>query len=222
MRLFLDTANVEEIRRACEWGVISGVTTNPSLMAREKADPDAALREITSLVKGPVSAEALSLDCEGMVEEARRLARVADNIVVKLPMGVEGLKAVGRLKREGIKTNVTLVFSANQGLLAAIAGATYVSPFVGRLDDISHDGMGVVRQLAAIFSRYEMDTQIIAASIRHPLHVVEAALAGSDIATVPFKVLEQMVRHPLTDIGIERFLADWKGLMAARSRGAGG
>jgi transaldolase len=211
LRLFLDTANIEEIREAVSWGVISGVTTNPTLVSREQDRSFIEIvREITALVPGPVSVEAVSLDGPSIIEEARRLAAMARNVVVKVPMTPEGLKAVKVLAGEGVKTNVTLVFSANQALLAALAGASYVSPFVGRLDDIGHDGMAVVRDVAEIFQLHALDTEIITASVRHPLHVLEAAKAGSDIATVPMKVLRAMVSHPLTDRGIEKFLADWK------------
>ena len=211
MRLFLDTANIDEIREAVGWGVISGVTTNPTLVAREQGRTFAEiLREITDIVPGPVSAEAISLDAPGMIAEARTLAAAAENIVVKIPMTPEGLKATKTLAGEGIRTNVTLVFSANQALLAALAGASYVSPFVGRLDDAGHDGMQVVRDIAQIFEIHGLESEIIAASIRHPLHVIDAAKAGADIATVPMKVLRVMVSHPLTDRGIEMFLADWK------------
>jgi len=211
LRLFLDTANIDEIREAASWGVISGVTTNPTLVAREQGRTfEEILSAITAVVRGPVSAEAVSLEAPAMIAEARRLAKLASNIVVKIPMTVEGLKAVKVLAGEGVRTNVTLVFSANQALLAALAGASYVSPFVGRLDDAGHDGMQVVRDTAQIFEMHGLDTEIIAASIRHPLHVIEAAKAGADIATVPMKVLQAMVRHPLTDRGIEAFLEDWK------------
>ena len=211
MRLFLDTANIDEIREAVGWGVISGVTTNPTLVAREQGRTFAEiLREITDVVPGPVSAEAISLDAPGMIAEARTLAAAAENIVVKIPMTPEGLKAAKTLAGEGIRTNVTLVFSANQALLAALAGASYVSPFVGRLDDAGHDGMQVVRDIAQIFEIHGLESEIIAASIRHPLHVIDAAKAGADIATVPMKVLRAMVSHPLTDRGMEMFLADWK------------
>lgn len=211
MRLFLDTANIDEIREAVGWGVISGVTTNPTLVAREQGRTFAEiLREITDVVPGPVSAEAISLDAPGMIAEARTLAAAAENIVVKIPMTPEGLKAAKTLAGEGIRTNVTLVFSATQALLAALAGASYVSPFVGRLDDAGHDGMQVVRDIAQIFEIHGLESEIIAASIRHPLHVIDAAKAGADIATVPMKVLRVMVSHPLTDRGIEMFLADWK------------
>jgi len=213
MQLFLDTANVDQIREGVDWGVVHGATTNPTLMAREgRTDTREVLAEICDIVPGAVSAEVLSLDAAGMVSEARDLAGIAENIVIKIPMTAEGTRAVRELASEGIKTNVTLVFSANQGLLAALAGATYVSPFVGRLDDAGHDGMEVVRLLAEIFAVHDLPTGVIAASIRHPLHVVEAARAGADVITVPHKVLTQMFRHPLTDRGIEAFVADWKHL----------
>lgn len=212
MRLFIDTANVEEIRQANSWGIISGVTTNPSLIAREGRDFREVVNEICSIVDGPISAEVISLEADAMIKEARELAGIHPNVVVKIPMTIEGLKAVKVLAEEEIPTNVTLVFSANQALMAAIAGASYVSPFVGRLDDIGQSGMEVVADIVPIFSQYGFDTEIIVASVRHPLHVLEAARLGADIATVPFKVLEQMSHHPLTDVGIERFLADWKGV----------
>lgn len=212
MRLFLDTANIQEIRDAAALGVISGVTTNPSLVAKEGRDFHTVVREIAAIVDGPISAEALSQDSAGMVEEATVLARIHPNVVIKLPMTGEGLTAARRLKELNIKTNVTLVFSANQALLAALAGATYVSPFVGRLDDAGHDGMEVVRDTVEIFAVHDLDTQVIAASVRHPLHVIAAAKAGADIATIPYKVLQQMLAHPLTDAGIARFLADWQKL----------
>jgi len=208
--LFIDTANVSEIREAHDLGVISGVTTNPTLVAKEGREFKEVLEEIAGIVSGPISAEVLATEAEGMVVEARELAAISDNIVIKIPMTAEGLKAAKRLKAEGIRTNVTLVFSANQGLLAALAGATYVSPFVGRLDDVGQDGMEVVEQLSEIFEVHGLETRIIAASIRHPQHVLEAALAGADIATVPYPVLMQMLKHPLTEVGIERFLADWR------------
>ena len=209
MQLFLDTANVEEIKEALTWGVISGVTTNPSLVAKEKRDFKVLVKEICDMVPGPVSAEVISLDSQEMITEARELARVASNVVVKIPMCIEGLKAVKVLSQEGIKTNVTLVFSANQGLLAALAGATYVSPFVGRLDDVGNEGMAVVEDLVILIENYNLPTKVIAASIRHPMHVLEAARISAHVATVPYKVLESMTRHPLTDIGIVRFLDDW-------------
>ncbi|MFZ5632364.1 MAG: fructose-6-phosphate aldolase [Bacillota bacterium] len=210
MKIFIDSANIDEIRAAYELGVISGVTTNPSLIAREGRDFARVVREITAIVDGPISAEAVSTEASAMVTEARQLAAVHPNIVVKIPMNAEGLKAVKVLSGEGIKTNVTLVFSANQALLAALAGAAYVSPFVGRLDDVGYNGMELIEQIMAIFSNYGIETEVIAASIRHPVHVTEAALAGSDIATVPYKVIMQMLDHPLTDIGIKKFLADWE------------
>lgn len=210
MELYLDTANVEEIRTALDWGAISGVTTNPTLVAREKRPWRDLVKEIADMVPGPVSAEVLSLEYEGMVREARDLAAVAPNVVIKIPVTPEGLKAVKTLSREGVKTNVTLVFSATQGLLAARAGASFVSPFVGRLDDISSEGMDVVSDLVMIIENYGLPTRVIAASIRHPMHVLEAARAGAHIATVPFAVLQAMIRHPLTDLGIKRFLDDWE------------
>ncbi len=210
MELFLDTANIDEIRKASEMGVISGVTTNPSLVAKEGRDFHEIIREIASIVDGPISAEVISLQAGAMVKEARELAKICKNVVVKVPMTDEGLKAVKVLKEEGIHTNMTLVFSPHQALLAARAGATFVSPFAGRLDDIGHDGIGVVREIVEVFALHDLPTRVIAASIRHPVHVIEAALAGADIATVPYKVLSQMVKHPLTNRGIERFLADWE------------
>ncbi len=213
MQLFLDTANLSEIEEAASWGVISGVTTNPTLVAKEKGMEFSALvQKITALVDGPVSAEVIAIDAAGMVKEARTLAALAKNVVIKIPMGTEGLQAVKVLSSENIATNVTLVFSPQQGLLAALAGATYVSPFAGRLDDIGHDGLDVVADLVEIFESYGMDTQVIAASIRHPLHVLESARAGAHIATVPFGVLKRMADHPLTEQGIQRFLADWESI----------
>ncbi|RLF74464.1 MAG: fructose-6-phosphate aldolase [Thermoplasmata archaeon] len=210
MKIFLDTANIDEIREGVELGVIDGVTTNPSLIAREGRRFDEVVGEICAIVDGPISAEAVSMTSKEMFEEAKRLSEIHPNIVVKIPMTEEGLKTVKKCKEAGIKTNVTLVFSPNQALLAAKAGATYVSPFVGRLDDITHYGMDLVRSIVQIFSNYDFETEIIVASVRNPLHVLEAAMAGADIATVPYKVLKQMFRHPLTDIGIERFLKDWE------------
>lgn len=214
MKLFIDTANVEEIRRANELGVISGVTTNPSLIAKEGRDFIEVVREIVTIVDGPISAEVISLQADEMVAEAQALCEKIqnDNLVIKIPMCAEGLKATKRLHALGIKTNVTLIFSVAQALLAAEAGATYVSPFVGRLDDIDFDGMELVRGIAEIFSHYGIKTKIIAASIRSAMHVTEAARAGSDIATVPYKVIESMIGHPLTAAGIERFLKDWQGV----------
>jgi transaldolase len=210
MRIFIDTANVDQIREANSWGILDGVTTNPTLVAKEGRDFKQVIQEICSIVDGPISAEAVSVEAEGMVKEARELSKIHSNVVVKVPMTAEGLKAVKLLSKEGIKTNVTLVFSANQALLAAKAGATYVSPFIGRLDDISHTGMDLVRDIVTIFDNYGFKTQIIAASIRHPVHVTEAALAGAHVATVPFDILKKMLRHNLTDEGIQRFLKDWE------------
>jgi len=210
MKLFIDTANVEEIRKASEWGVLSGVTTNPSLIAKEGRDLMDVIQEITSIVNGPISAEVIGLQADQMVEEGEQYAKLSENIVIKIPMTLEGLKAVKILSEKGIKTNVTLIFSANQALLAARAGATYVSPFIGRIDDIGHDGITLIADIHQIFAYHGIDTEIIAASIRHPMHVTEAAKAGADIATIPYKVLEQMSKHPLTDIGIEKFIADWE------------
>lgn len=209
MRLFIDSANIDEIRSANDLGVISGVTTNPSLVAKEGRSFHQVLREICRIVDGPISAEAISLNAVEMVPEAEELAGIHQNVVVKIPMTPEGLKAAKILKAKGIRTNVTLVFSANQALLAARAGATYVSPFVGRLDDVGQDGMDVVADIIQIFAQHGIDTEVIAASIRHPMHVTEAARLGADIATVPYKVIMQMTKHPLTDMGIERFLRDW-------------
>ena len=211
MRIFLDTANIEHIRHAAKLGVISGVTTNPSLVAKEGGgDLKAAILEICSLVHGSISVEALSLETEAIIKEARELSAWHENVTVKIPVTEAGLEAISVLSHENIKTNMTLCFSANQALLVARAGATYVSPFVGRLDDIGHQGMEVVADSVEIFTKYELPTQVIAASLRHPPHVVAAAKAGAHIATVPYSVLMQMVRHPLTDIGISRFAEDWK------------
>lgn len=211
MQFFIDTANIDEIREANALGVLGGVTTNPSLVAKEKGvDFHDRLKEITAeITEGSVSAEVISLDSEGMIAEGKELAAIAPNITVKLPMTLEGLKATKALTDLGITTNVTLIFNANQALLAARAGATYVSPFLGRLDDIGQNGMTLIRNIAEIFDIHGIDSKIIAASIRHPMHVTEAALNGADIATVPFNVLAQLVKHPLTDQGIEKFLADW-------------
>lgn len=210
MEIFLDSANFTEISHANELGVISGVTTNPTLVAKEGGDFQQLIRDISGVVSGPVSAEVISLKAEEMIREARELAQLAPNVVIKIPMLAEGLKAVNALNAEGIKTNVTLIFSVNQALLAARAGATYVSPFLGRLDDIGFDGMGLLQDIVQVFNNYEIKTQVIAASIRHPLHVVETAKIGADIATIPYKVLLQMIEHPLTKTGIERFIADWE------------
>lgn len=210
MEFFLDTAAVEEIREAAVWGVISGVTTNPTLVAKEGRDFRAILEEICSLVDGPISAEVISPDVEGMLKEARELVGINSNIVIKIPVTPTGLEAVSRLAEDGIRVNVTLVFSALQALLAARAGAAFVSPFIGRIDDIGQDGMEVLDDIMEIFYNYDFDTRVIAASIRHPRHVLEAARLGADIATVPFAVLGQMFKHPLTDMGIARFQEDWK------------
>ena len=209
MKLFLDTANVEHIKEANEMGVICGVTTNPSLIAKEGRDFNEVIKEITEIVDGPISGEVVSEDAEGMIKEGREIAAIHKNMIVKIPMTVEGLKAVKVLASEGIKTNVTLIFSANQALLAANAGATYVSPFLGRVDDISMDGMELVRTIAEIFEVHGINTEIIAASVRHPIHVIEAARVGAHIATVPYALVMQMVKHPLTDAGLEKFKADW-------------
>jgi len=210
MKFFIDTANIEEIKTAYEYGLIDGVTTNPTLISRENRDFYDLIKEICSIVDGPVSAEVISLDYEGMVREAIELAKLADNVAVKIPMTRDGIKAVKTLSSEGIMTNVTLVFSPLQALLAAKAGATFVSPFVGRLDDISHYGIDLVAEIMEIYSNYDFETEVIVASVRNPLHVLNAAKIGANIATIPFKVLMQFVKHPLTDIGIEKFLNDWK------------
>ncbi len=215
MKLFIDTANVDEIRRANDMGIICGVTTNPSLIAKEGRDFKEVVKEIATIVDGPISAEVISLEADKMVEEAKPLAAINKNIVIKLPMCEEGLKACKQLTKLGIKTNVTLVFSAAQALLAARAGATYVSPFLGRLDDIGMEGMNLIEEIVDIFSASAIETEIIAASIRNPIHVTQAARMGCDIATVPMKVLLQMLNHPLTDNGIERFLKDWEGFTAS-------
>lgn len=209
MKLFLDTANIEEIKKANDLGVICGVTTNPSLIAKEGRNFAEVVQEICQIVNGPISAEVISIEAEGMIQEAKELIKIHPNIVIKIPMTGEGLKAVKELAKLGIKTNVTLIFSANQALLASLAGASYVSPFVGRLDDVGQDGMELIKEISFIFFQYELKSEIIAASIRHPLHVTQAAKAGSHIATIPFKVLMQMLQHPLTDLGIEKFLKDW-------------
>ena len=210
MKFFIDTANIEEIKKAKELGMLDGVTTNPTLVSKEGRDFEGLIKEICSIADGPVSAEVVSTDSEGMINEARGLARLADNIVVKIPLIKEGLKAVRILTGDGIKTNVTLCFSPIQALMAAKAGAAYISPFVGRLDDISHKGMDLVEQILIIYENYGFDTEVIVASIRNPLHVLDAALMGADIATIPYKVMEQLIKHPLTDIGLEKFLADWE------------
>ena len=210
MEFFIDTANVDEIKKAHALGMVDGVTTNPSLVAKESRPFIEILKEICQIVEGPVSAEVVSLDAEGMLQEARELAKLADNIVIKIPMIEEGLKAVKQLAAEGIKTNVTLIFSASQALLAAKAGATFVSPFVGRLDDISINGMDLVADIMTIFRNYGYSTEVIVASVRSPMHVVDAARMGADIATIPYKVIAQLAKHPLTDIGMKQFLADWE------------
>ncbi|WP_028844372.1 fructose-6-phosphate aldolase [Thermodesulfovibrio thiophilus] len=212
MKIFIDTANLEEIKKAWELGLIDGVTTNPSLLSKEGRDPISLLEEICKIVDGPVSAEAVSLNFDGMVAEAIELSKIASNIVIKIPMTEDGLLAVRKLAQDGIKTNVTLIFSPTQALLAAKAGATYVSPFVGRLDDISHSGMNLVEDIQIIFENYSFRTEIIVASIRNPLHVLDAAKIGADIATIPYSVIKQIIKHPLTDIGIEKFLKDWEKL----------
>lgn len=212
MKFFIDTANVEDIKKANDMGVICGVTTNPSLIAKEGKNFNDVIKEITSIVDGPISGEvkATTIKAEDMIAEAREIAKIHKNMVVKIPMTAEGLKAVKILSKEGIKTNVTLIFSANQALLAARAGATYVSPFLGRLDDISTDGLELIRTIADIFATHDIDTEIISASVRHPIHVTECALAGADIATVPYSVIEQMTKHPLTEQGIEKFKKDYE------------
>ncbi|CAI3556332.1 fructose-6-phosphate aldolase [Clostridium neonatale] len=209
MKFFLDTANVEYIKEVNEMGVISGVTTNPSLVAKEGRDFNEVIKEITEIVDGPISGEVVSEDAEGMIKEGREIAKIHKNMIVKIPMTGEGLKATKVLASEGIKTNVTLIFSATQALLAANAGATYVSPFLGRVDDISMIGMDLVRDIAEIFAIHGIETEIIAASVRNPIHVIEAAKAGADIATVPYDLVKQMLKHPLTDQGLEKFKADW-------------
>ena len=210
MKLFLDTADIEEIRTIARWGVLDGVTTNPTLYAKVGGSYEAILEEICSITPGPVSAEVIAEDVEGMLREGRAFSKIAPNIVVKVPMSETGLEAISRFADEGIKTNCTLIFSANQGLLAAKAGAALLSPFVGRLDDINQDGMDVIRELAAIIDMHDYDSEVLAASIRHPRHVTDSALAGAHVATLPFKVFQQMVRHPLTDKGIVQFRADWE------------
>jgi transaldolase len=210
MKFFIDTANIAEIKEAASMGVLDGVTTNPSLVAKEGKEFRKLLEEICAIVDGPISAEVLATEYEGIIKEARELSKIHRNIVVKVPLIKEGLKAVKSLKAEGIRTNVTLCFSPNQALLAAKAGAYFISPFIGRLDDVSQTGMDLIRQVVTIYRNYKYDTQVLVASVRHPLHVVEAALIGADICTMPFKVIESLFRHPLTDIGLERFLADWK------------
>lgn len=210
MKFFIDTCNINEIKEAADIGVLDGVTTNPSLAAKETASYTDMLKEICGIVSGPVSAEVIALDADAMVKEGYELAKIADNINVKVPITKEGLKAIKRFSDEGIKTNCTLIFQPTQALLAAKAGASFVSPFIGRIDDITNFGMDIIRDIVTIFDNYAIETEVISASIRNPLHVVESALAGAHIATIPFKVIEQIIKHPLTDIGIEKFLADWE------------
>lgn len=212
MKIFLDTASVDEIREAAAWGILDGVTTNPSLVSKEGRSFDDILHEIVGIVKGPVSAEVVAEQADEMVEQGVRLSAIAPNITVKIPMTTEGLKAIRQLTEREISTNCTLIFNATQGLLAAKAGATFVSPFVGRLDDIGHDGMELISQLVTIFDNYALSTEVLAASLRHPMHVVEAALRGADVATIPYKVLQQIVKHPLTDSGNAAFSRDWQKL----------
>lgn len=212
MKIFIDTANVDEIKKVATWGILDGVTTNPSLIAKEGRKLEDVIEEICSIVDGPISAEVISLESEKMVEEALELAKIHKNIVIKIPMCEEGLKAVSILSKKGIRTNVTLIFSAQQAILAAKAGASFVSPFVGRVDDIGNGGMKIIEDIVLVFENYGIPTEIIAASVRTPMHVLECAKAGADIATIPYKVLSQMLKHPLTDIGIEKFLEDYKKL----------
>ncbi|MGL4796450.1 MAG: fructose-6-phosphate aldolase [Paraclostridium sp.] len=210
MKLFIDTANVDEIKEINSWGVIDGVTTNPSLIAKEGRVFEEVVKEITNIVNGPISAEVISMDSEGMIKEGEALSKIHDNIVIKIPMCAEGLKAVSELSKRGIKTNVTLIFSSNQAILAAKAGATYVSPFVGRLDDIGQEGIMLIQEIVDIFDIHGIDTEIISASIRHPQHVLTSAKAGAHISTIPYKVFKQMLGHPMTDSGIDKFLKDWE------------
>ncbi len=210
MKFFIDTANIDEIKKGVEMGMVDGVTTNPSLIARENKPFEKILKEICKVVDGPVSAEVVSLEAEAMVKEAKVLAALSDKIVIKIPMIMEGMKAVKKLTSMGIKTNVTLVFSASQALLAAKAGATFVSPFVGRLDDIGQRGMELINEIMTVYRNYDFHSEVIVASIRNPLHVMDAAMIGADIATIPLKVIEQLAQHPLTNIGVEQFLADWE------------
>ena len=214
MKYFIDTANVDHIREVASWGILDGVTTNPTLLSKEKerGSVPEVLRQICEIAQGPVSAEVVAPDVDEMVREAQTLAKIHDHIVIKVPMTTEGLKVMHRLKAEGIRTNCTLVFSANQAMLAVRAGAAFVSPFIGRLDDAGHLGMDLIRDLMVIFDNYDVETELLVASVRNPTHVTDAMLAGADIVTIPYKVFEQMVRHPLTDVGIEKFLADWKKL----------
>lgn len=210
MKFFIDTGNIHEIQEAAEMGILDGVTTNPSLLSKEKGNPFEILKEICRIVPGPVSAEVIATEQEGMLKEAANLAKIADNIVIKLPTTRDGIKACKKLTSDGIKVNMTLVFSPTQALLVAKAGGTFVSPFIGRLDDISTEGMHLISQVAQIYENYGYETEILVASVRHPLHVVEAALLGADICTIPFKVIDQLYNHPLTDLGLEKFISDWK------------
>ena len=210
MKFFIDTASVREIEEAASYGLLDGVTTNPSLLSKESGEPRAILREITKLVSGPVSAEVTALDAAGMLAEGLELRRIAENIVVKVPMTLEGLKAIRAFSEQGVPTNCTLVFNAVQALMAAKAGASYASPFVGRLDDIASEGMELIQQICTIYQNYAFETEVLVASVRHPIHVVQAALLGADVVTVPANVLRQLAKHPLTDLGLERFLADWE------------
>lgn len=217
MKFFIDTANIGEIKEAARMGVLDGVTTNPSLVAKEGKDFRKLLEEICAIVDGPISAEVVSTNFDGIMKEGRDLSKIHKNIVVKVPLIREGLMAVKALKAEGIRTNVTLCFSPNQALLAAKAGASFISPFIGRLDDISHNGMELIRQIVTIYRNYAFETEVLVASVRHPLHVVEAAMIGAHICTMPFKVIDQLIKHPLTDIGLEKFLADWHKSQGSKS-----
>lgn len=210
MKIFLDTANLKQIKEAASWGIVDGVTTNPTLLSKEDMQFEELIKKISKVISGPVNVECVSIKSKDIIKEGRELAKLADNIVLKIPICVEGLKAIKVLSGEGIPVNTTLIFSPSQALLAAKAGARYVSPFIGRLDDISHEGMDLIDKIIAIFSNYGLETEVIVASIRHPLHVVDSALVGADIATIPFAVLDKMVKHPLTDSGMEQFLKDWK------------
>ena len=221
MKIFLDTANIEEIREGAALGVVDGVTTNPSLMAKESGSYEDALKEICDIVQGPTSAEVVADDAEEMVRQGREYAKISEHIVIKIPLVPEGMKAVRALSAEDIKTNVTLCFSANQGLLAAKAGATYISPFIGRIDDVGQNGMLVIEELVEIYENYALPTQVLAASIRHPQHVLESARIGADVATIPYNVLMQMFKHPLTDMGIEKFEADWQKVLARQKESVG-
>ena len=216
MKFFIDTANIEEIKKGIEMGLVDGVTTNPTLLSKEKKDPQLVIKEILETVDGPVSLEVIATDAEGMCEEARKLAALGNNAVIKIPMTEEGIKAVRTLSLEGIKTNVTLIFQPIQALIAAKAGATYVSPFIGRLDDLAQKGMTIIDDICKIFFNYGLETEVIVASIRNPVHVLDAALIGADIATIPFNVLKQLMNHPLTDIGLKRFLKDWDSLQKTK------